>query len=201
MTRKTFLAVGGETCMAIFWPSAGYKRRIFVSSGFSAEGTSASAVPHRCKGSLIANGYHYKSIVDTKELSLQRSRRWRGSIITKKPQSQTNQHNKGTIFANGTALWMIREMKCRFQCTYRRMLMFYSSRKLLYVCTTLQYPEQGTDSQYLSTALAFLCLWSHWIPYSVAGVLMFRKYKFWLDFNKQRKRVRHRVLCSSCMCL
>ena len=41
-TRKKFLAEG-EACMAIFWPTPGFKARDFDSSEFSAEGTFISA--------------------------------------------------------------------------------------------------------------------------------------------------------------
>ena len=46
-TRKKFLAVG-EACLAIFWPTPGFKGRTSVSSGFSTEGTFifASAVSY-----------------------------------------------------------------------------------------------------------------------------------------------------------
>ena len=46
-TRKKFLAVG-EACMAIFQPTPSFKRRTFVSSGFSIDETliAASAVPY-----------------------------------------------------------------------------------------------------------------------------------------------------------
>ena len=53
--RKTFLAVG-KACVAIFWPTLGFKRRTFVSLGFTTEKTliSAPTVPHKsCHDQII----------------------------------------------------------------------------------------------------------------------------------------------------
>ena len=42
-TRKKFLAVGNAYVAVLFRPTLGFKREIFVSSGFSTEGNCASA--------------------------------------------------------------------------------------------------------------------------------------------------------------
>ena len=89
----------GEACVAIFWPSPGIKRRRFVSSGFSTEGTLifASAVPHLGWGwgahevkyiYIMHNLYNYTIILNCSAADP------RAAYVTKKERKKKEKEKK-----------------------------------------------------------------------------------------------------------